>query len=147
MRVLIIGGGIGGLTTALFLHQPGIRCRVYEGTPNGHELAIESDAHLTINPHLLKNIPYDTETDLTPVALQFKTYFFVAVSATGPYQSFADIITAVKASPGRLTTGDAVGAGRADSGRPETQRPADQADRRQGRIEHLQGALHGIRHQ
>ncbi|MFN0301279.1 MAG: Bug family tripartite tricarboxylate transporter substrate binding protein [Burkholderiales bacterium] len=76
-----------------------------KGTPDGHELAIASDAHLTINPHLLKNIPYDTESDFTPVALQFKTYFFVAVSATGPYRSFADIIAAAKASPGKLTTG------------------------------------------
>ena len=29
-QVLISGGGIGGLTLALSLHQVGISCRVYE---------------------------------------------------------------------------------------------------------------------
>jgi 2-polyprenyl-6-methoxyphenol hydroxylase-like FAD-dependent oxidoreductase len=31
--VIIIGGGIGGLTTALALHKAGIACRVYESAP------------------------------------------------------------------------------------------------------------------
>ena len=30
MKVLIVGGGIGGLTTALSLHAAGIECRLYE---------------------------------------------------------------------------------------------------------------------
>ncbi len=33
MRVLIVGGGIGGLTLALALHKAGIPCRVYESAP------------------------------------------------------------------------------------------------------------------
>jgi 2-polyprenyl-6-methoxyphenol hydroxylase-like FAD-dependent oxidoreductase len=33
MAVLIIGGGIGGLTLALSLHQAGIGCRVFEAAP------------------------------------------------------------------------------------------------------------------
>jgi 2-polyprenyl-6-methoxyphenol hydroxylase-like FAD-dependent oxidoreductase len=31
--VIVIGGGIGGLTTALALHKAGIACRVYESAP------------------------------------------------------------------------------------------------------------------
>lgn len=31
--VIIVGGGIGGLTLALFLHRAGISCRVYEAAP------------------------------------------------------------------------------------------------------------------
>ena len=30
MHVLIVGGGIGGLATALSLHDVGIRCTVFE---------------------------------------------------------------------------------------------------------------------
>jgi len=34
MEITIVGGGIGGLTLALFLHRAGIDCRVYELTPS-----------------------------------------------------------------------------------------------------------------
>ena len=33
MDVLIVGGGIGGLTLALTLHERGIPCRVFEMAP------------------------------------------------------------------------------------------------------------------
>jgi 2-polyprenyl-6-methoxyphenol hydroxylase-like FAD-dependent oxidoreductase len=33
MHVLIVGGGIGGLTLALALHKAGISCRIYESAP------------------------------------------------------------------------------------------------------------------
>jgi 2-polyprenyl-6-methoxyphenol hydroxylase-like FAD-dependent oxidoreductase len=33
MDIAIVGGGIGGLTLALSLHERGIPCRVYEGAP------------------------------------------------------------------------------------------------------------------
>ena len=33
MRILIIGGGIGGLTTAIALQQKGIETEVYEAAP------------------------------------------------------------------------------------------------------------------
>ena len=33
MRVVIVGGGIGGLTLALMLHERGIACDVYEAAP------------------------------------------------------------------------------------------------------------------
>src|SRR5262245_27021120 len=32
-EVLIVGGGIGGLTLALALHRAGIACRVFESAP------------------------------------------------------------------------------------------------------------------
>jgi 2-polyprenyl-6-methoxyphenol hydroxylase-like FAD-dependent oxidoreductase len=39
-NVLIIGGGIGGLTLALCLHERGIRCRVYEQAPTFRPLGV-----------------------------------------------------------------------------------------------------------
>ena len=33
MHVIIVGGGISGLSLALSLHQIGIACRVYEAVP------------------------------------------------------------------------------------------------------------------
>jgi 2-polyprenyl-6-methoxyphenol hydroxylase-like FAD-dependent oxidoreductase len=40
MTVLIIGGGIGGLTLALSLHQAGIACRVFEAAPELKALGV-----------------------------------------------------------------------------------------------------------
>lgn len=39
-RVLIVGGGIGGLTTALFLHKHGIACEVFERAGAIRELGV-----------------------------------------------------------------------------------------------------------
>jgi 2-polyprenyl-6-methoxyphenol hydroxylase-like FAD-dependent oxidoreductase/mannose-6-phosphate isomerase-like protein (cupin superfamily) len=38
--VLIVGGGIGGLATALTLHQRGLPCRVFEQSPEIRELGV-----------------------------------------------------------------------------------------------------------
>ncbi len=39
-KIVIVGGGIGGLTTALFLHQQGIRAEVYEAASELKELGV-----------------------------------------------------------------------------------------------------------
>jgi 2-polyprenyl-6-methoxyphenol hydroxylase-like FAD-dependent oxidoreductase len=38
--ILIIGGGIGGLTLALMLHRSGIACRIYEAAPEIREVGV-----------------------------------------------------------------------------------------------------------
>jgi NADPH-dependent 2,4-dienoyl-CoA reductase/sulfur reductase-like enzyme len=43
MDIVIIGGGIGGLTLALALHLRGIPCRVYESAPEVKELGVGID--------------------------------------------------------------------------------------------------------
>ena len=40
MTVLIIGGGIAGLTTALSLHQIGVECRVFESVATIEPLGV-----------------------------------------------------------------------------------------------------------
>jgi 2-polyprenyl-6-methoxyphenol hydroxylase-like FAD-dependent oxidoreductase len=44
VKVLIVGAGIGGLTTALFLHEAGIECEVYERSPAIRELGVGLNA-------------------------------------------------------------------------------------------------------
>ena len=44
VKVLIVGAGIGGLTTALFLHEAGIECEVYERSPEIRELGVGINA-------------------------------------------------------------------------------------------------------
>jgi len=76
-----------------------------KAAPDGHELLILANSHLTINPVLFKNVPYDPLTDFTPIAGLYRTYFFVVVKSDGPYQSIKDLIAGAKANPGKLTYG------------------------------------------
>jgi 2-polyprenyl-6-methoxyphenol hydroxylase-like FAD-dependent oxidoreductase len=40
MKAIIVGGGVGGLTTALMLHARGIDCEVYEQADTVRELGV-----------------------------------------------------------------------------------------------------------
>ena len=57
--VLIIGGGIGGLTLALSLHQAGIACRVFEAAPEIKPLGVG----VNLLPHGMREL---TELGLQP---------------------------------------------------------------------------------
>jgi 2-polyprenyl-6-methoxyphenol hydroxylase-like FAD-dependent oxidoreductase len=52
MDVAIVGGGIGGLSLALALHQRGIPCRVYESAPAVKELGVG----ITLLPHAMREM-------------------------------------------------------------------------------------------
>jgi tripartite-type tricarboxylate transporter receptor subunit TctC len=73
--------------------------------PDGHELLVVSNAHVAINPALYKKLPYDPEKDFVPVAMIYHTPFFITVKTDGPYPTVQALISAAKASPGKLTYG------------------------------------------
>ena len=52
MDIAIVGGGIGGLTLALALHQRGVPCRVYESAPEVKELGVG----ITLLPHAMREM-------------------------------------------------------------------------------------------
>ena len=52
MRALIAGGGIGGLTTALCLHDAGIEAVVYEAAPEMRELGVG----INLLPHAVREL-------------------------------------------------------------------------------------------
>src|SRR5258705_11563474 len=52
MDIAIIGGGIGGLTLALALHQRGIPCHVSETAPEVRELGVG----ITLLPHGMREL-------------------------------------------------------------------------------------------
>ena len=52
MDIAIVGGGIGGLTLALALHQRGLACRVYESAPDVKELGVG----ITLLPHAMREL-------------------------------------------------------------------------------------------
>jgi 5-methylphenazine-1-carboxylate 1-monooxygenase len=52
MTVLIAGGGIGGLTLALSLHQIGVPCRVFESVPELKPLGVG----INVLPHACREL-------------------------------------------------------------------------------------------
>src|SRR5262245_35605027 len=52
MKAIIIGGGIGGLTTALMLHARGIDCELYEQADGVRELGVG----INTLPHAIKEL-------------------------------------------------------------------------------------------
>lgn len=78
---------------------------VKRAAPDGHELLVLADSHLTINPNLFKNVPYDPEQDLVPIVGLYRAYFFIVVKSDGPYQSIPQLIAGAKADPGKLSYG------------------------------------------
>jgi tripartite-type tricarboxylate transporter receptor subunit TctC len=80
---------------------------VKKSAPDGHELLVAANGHMAINPALYKELPYDPEKDLVPVAMVYRTPHFLAVSANGPYQTVQALLTAARAKPGTLSYGSA----------------------------------------
>jgi len=52
MHIAIVGGGIGGLTLALSLHQAGIACRVFEAAPAWQPLGVG----INLLPHAMREL-------------------------------------------------------------------------------------------
>src|SRR5216117_159800 len=52
MKAIIVGGGIGGLVTALMLHARGIDCEVYEQADSVRELGVG----INTLPHAIKEL-------------------------------------------------------------------------------------------
>src|SRR5215475_6125515 len=52
MKVIIVGGGTGGLTTALMLHARGIDCEIYEQSDAIRELGVG----INTLPHAIKEL-------------------------------------------------------------------------------------------
>lgn len=76
-----------------------------QASPDGYTLVQMDNAHMAMQPHLYKKLPYDLVRDFDPVATLFRTHFFVVVPMDSPWKNMSDLITDVKASSGRMTYG------------------------------------------
>jgi 5-methylphenazine-1-carboxylate 1-monooxygenase len=81
--VLIAGGGIGGLATALTLHQIGVPCVVYEAVREMRPLGVG----VNLQPNAVREL-YDlgvTEADLDRVGLPAKEWALVGLNGNDVY--------------------------------------------------------------
>jgi len=71
---------------------------------DGYTLIVGTIGEFTINPALYKDIPYDVERDLTPIAMLSDTPLVLVTNGESPYRSVKDVIAAAKAAPDSLGT-------------------------------------------
>jgi tripartite-type tricarboxylate transporter receptor subunit TctC len=85
------GGAGGSLGTAI----------AARATPDGHTMLFTLSSH-SINPVIYKKLPFDTERDFRAVSMVASLPQLFAVNPSTPYKSFAELMTYVKANPGRI---------------------------------------------
>ena len=113
-------GGAGDLVARLLTDQVGrvnnrsfvIETRPGAGTVIGTEAVVRAPAdgrtllinapYLLIAPHLRK-LSLDPLTSLDPVCYLVSSPGVLAVNATSPYRTFAELMEAVRARPGQMT--------------------------------------------
>lgn len=73
--------------------------------PDGYTVLQVDNTHMSLQPHVFKQLPYDPLKDFEPVAPVYFTNFFVVVAANSPWKDVGDLIKAAKAAPGDITYG------------------------------------------
>src|SRR5512132_4492963 len=74
-----------------------------KATPDGYTLVMVTVGDVAINPAMFKEMPYDVERDLAPIAMVSDAPMVLAAHADAPFQSVSEAIAAAKAQPGRLS--------------------------------------------
>jgi tripartite-type tricarboxylate transporter receptor subunit TctC len=73
--------------------------------PDGYTLMIGTDAMMTSNMHLYKNMPFDPIKDFVPVAMAGANIICLAVHESLPVKTMPELIAYAKANPGKLKYG------------------------------------------
>ena len=79
---------------------------VAKSANDGYTLLLASGS-IAINPHLYKNMAFDTKKDLVPISNVASGPMLVVVPDSSPIKSLKDLIAAAKAKPGGLNFGSA----------------------------------------
>jgi tripartite-type tricarboxylate transporter receptor subunit TctC len=77
---------------------------VAKATPDGYTLLIIQPS-LTINPSMIRKLPYDAVRDFAPVSCVVDAVQILTVGAALPAKTAQDLIALAKAKPGQLTFG------------------------------------------
>src|ERR1700761_4117503 len=78
---------------------------VVRAAPDGYTLVMASGGDVSLNPALLKGIPYDVERDLVPITGVSDAPIVLAANSASPFKSVADVVAAAKADPGSINVG------------------------------------------
>jgi tripartite-type tricarboxylate transporter receptor subunit TctC len=74
-----------------------------KSAPDGYTLVMVTAGDVAINPALFKDVPYDVDRDLAPIAAVSDAPMVLATNAGSPYKSVGDVVAAAKAKPDTLS--------------------------------------------
>ena len=77
---------------------------VLSAPADGHTLALLTNG-TSISVSLFKNLTFDPLADFVPVSKLGAFEFFIAVGASSPYRTLADLVAAARADPKKLNVG------------------------------------------
>ena len=78
---------------------------VAKSPADGYTLIMGSIGTHAVNPYLVKNMPYDPLKDFVPVAFVLDAEGLLAVNPNLPVKNVAELITYLKANPGKVSYG------------------------------------------
>ncbi|MBV8418776.1 MAG: hypothetical protein JOZ26_02050 [Hyphomicrobiales bacterium] len=74
-----------------------------KAAPDRYTMVMATGGDVAINPAMFKEMPYDVERDLAPIAMVSDAPLVLAAHGGAPYNTVADVIAAAKAQPGRIS--------------------------------------------
>lgn len=76
---------------------------VKRAAADGYTLLVSSLGPLVIAPHLIKSTPYDPDRDFDYISVAVQAPNILAVPANSRFQTLQEVVTYLKANPGKLT--------------------------------------------
>lgn len=78
---------------------------VAKAAPDGYTLLYTAQSTYSLNPNLMKDLPYDQLKDFIPVATISDSPWYLVVGADSPFKTVEDIVKFAKANPDKVTIG------------------------------------------
>ena len=78
---------------------------IARATPDGYTFGASQGGPMVVQPHTVKNLPYDTIKDFAPVAVSAWNFNALAGSNFAPFKNLPEMVVWAQANPGKLTVG------------------------------------------
>lgn len=78
---------------------------VKNAAPDGYTILFTAQSTYSLNPNLMKELPYDQIADFVPVTTVARSPWMLVVPADSPFKTVADVVKAAKEKPETLTVG------------------------------------------
>jgi tripartite-type tricarboxylate transporter receptor subunit TctC len=79
--------------------------RASKARADGYTLLFAFNQVMTMNPHVVAQLPYDPEADFEPISRFAESPFVWLVNTQVPVKTFPDLISYARAQPGKLAMG------------------------------------------